>query len=455
MNYVSTRGGVEPASFRQAVMLGQANDGGLYMPDHIPNVADCLQSWRELNFSQLATEIASIFAPDIRKDRLSELFRDAFSTFDSSDVAPLVDIGDVHVLELFHGPTLAFKDIALQVLGRLFELILEEQDSELNILGATSGDTGSAAISGVEGSSRIKIFVMFPDGRTSALQELQMTTVQGRNVHCIGILGSFDDCQRIMKTIFSDVEFKSRNRLGAVNSINWARVMVQIVYYFYASLKFQRPVTFSVPTGNFGNILSGTLAKHMGAPIERFVLGTNENDILFHFFNTGRYERGQVKTTISPSMDIQVASNLERYLYLLMDCDPASVVRFMDRFQKEGVAELDDRALVDSDISSRRVDVAEALRTIRDTWKGSKYVVDPHTAVGLAAAKSIGSESPIVCLATAHPAKFPGAVARATGEVPPTHPTLAGLDGSKARKVVLPANEKDVREYITNVLSDS
>ncbi len=455
MNYISTRGGVEPASFRQAVMLGQASDGGLYMPNHIPNVKDRLQSWRALNFSELATEIASIYAPDICKSRMSNLFRDAFSTFVESEVTPLVEVGDVFVLELFHGPTLAFKDIALQVLGRLFELILEEQDTELNILGATSGDTGSAAISGVEGSSRIKIFVMFPDGRTSALQELQMTTVEGDNIHCIGIKGSFDDCQRIMKSIFNDVDFKSRYRLGAVNSINWARVMVQIVYYFYASLKFDRPVIFSVPTGNFGNILSGILAQRMGAPIDRFVLGTNENDILFNFFNTGRYERGKVKPTISPSMDIQVASNLERYLYLLMDGDSDSVVRFMDQFMNKGIAAWEDGELVDSTIASNRVDTTESLRTIRDTWINSKYLVDPHTAIGLAAAKSICSTSPVICLATAHPAKFPEAVTRATEEIPPTHPKLAGLERSKARKVVLPPNERDVRNYLANVLTES
>ena len=436
-------------------MLGQANDGGLYMPDHIPNVGNRLERWRKLTFSELATEVAAIYAPDINQTQLSALIHDAFASFASSRVTPLVKVGEVFVLELFHGPTLAFKDIALQVLGRLFELILEEQDSELNILGATSGDTGSAAISSVEGSSRIKIFVMFPDGRTSTLQELQMTTVQAGNVHCIGIKGSFDDCQRIMKAIFNDAEFKSRNCLGAVNSINWARVMVQIVYYFYASLKFDRPATFSVPTGNFGNILSGILAQRMGAPIERFVLATNENDILFNFFNTGRYKRGQVQPTISPSMDIQVASNLERYLYLLMDCDSTSVVRFMDRFMSTGIAELGDGRLVDPTITSCRVSIDDSLRTIQETWTDSQYVVDPHTAVGLAAAKSACADSPIVCLATAHPAKFPDAVVQATGEDPPTHPTLDGLDSSNARKVVLPPNVRDVRAYLTEVLSDS
>lgn len=453
MKYVSTRGNVEPCSFREAVMLGQASDGGLYMPDHIPDVRDRLESWRELNFPDLATEIASIYAPEICRDKMSHLLRDAFSTFDSREVAPIVEVGDVFVLELFHGPTLAFKDIALQVLGRLFDLILEEQESHLNILGATSGDTGSAAIAGVQGSDRIKIFILFPNGRTSALQELQMTAVRSRNVHCIGIEGSFDDCQRMVKSIFNDVEFKSRHHLGAVNSINWARVMVQIVYYIYASLKFDRPVTFSVPTGNFGNILSGILAQRMGAPIERFILGTNENDILFNFFRSGSYKLGQVRSTVSPSMDIQVASNLERYLYLLMNCDSTSVVGFMDRFGEKGVAEVGDGEFMDPSILSQRVDTDQSLQTIRDTWEESSYLVDPHTAVGLAAAKSANRGSGTVCLATAHPAKFPEAVSRAIGANPPTHPTLLALDSSQARKVVLPASERSVREYVVEAVS--
>ncbi|MCY3883462.1 MAG: threonine synthase [Gammaproteobacteria bacterium] len=453
MKYVSTRGGVEPVSFRDAVMFGQANDGGLYMPDHIPIVRDHLESWRKLNFSELATEIASIYAPDICRERMSKLFNDAFSTFDSREVTPLVKVGDLYVLELFHGPTLAFKDIALQVLGRLFELVLEEQDSKLNILGATSGDTGSAAIAGVEGSSRIRIFILFPDGRTSALQELQMTSIQSQNVHCIGVEGSFDDCQQIMKSIFGDVEFKSRYHLGAVNSINWARVMVQIVYYFYASLKFDRPVTFSVPTGNFGNILSGILAQRMGAPIDRFVLGTNENDILFKFFKSGQYQLGKVRATISPSMDIQVASNLERYLYLLMDSDGERVNRFMDGFMNSGFVEVGGGNFADPTIISRRVNTEQSLKTIRETWKESRYIVDPHTAVGLAAAKSISGNAQTVCLATAHPAKFPDAVAQATGGSPPTHPTLLALDKTKARKVVLTANEQSVREYLLEVIT--
>lgn len=422
------------------------------MPNEIPNVAERNDSWQKLGFADLAIEIAGLYAPDIPRDQMSQLMNDAFSSFSSPDVVPLRELNDCFVLELFHGPTLAFKDIALQVLGRLFELTLEEDDSYLNILGATSGDTGSAAIAGVKDRKRLNIFVMFPEGRTSLLQELQMTTVQCSNAHCIGIRGSFDDCQRIMKAIFDDVEFKTRYRLGAVNSINWARLMVQIVYYYFASLRFDEPVSFSVPTGNFGNILSGMIAKRMGAPIETFILGTNENDVLFNFFCTGVYERGQVHPTLSPSMDIQVASNLERYVYLQLRGDSVALNRFMDCFAETGRAELEGQHAHVEKVTARRIDTRECLQTISQVWQDSGYVLDPHSAVGVAAARSVGLTSPTVCLATAHPGKFPDAIARATGSSPPTHPFLLELDQANARKVVLPPNEANVRDYIVKEL---
>lgn len=455
MKYVSTRGATAPVSFREAVTLGQANDGGLLMPNEIPTVADRNSSWRELSFADLAIEIAALYAPDIPRDQLSRLMYDAFSSFSSPKVVPLRELNDCLVLELFHGPTLAFKDIALQVLGRLFELILEEDDSFLNILGATSGDTGSAAIAGVRDRKRLNIFVMFPDGRTSLLQELQMTTVQSSNTHCIGIRGSFDDCQRIMKSIFEDVDFKIRHRLGAVNSINWARLMVQVVYYYSASLKFDEPVSFSVPTGNFGNILSGMIAKKMGAPIDHFILGTNENDVLFNFFTSGVYQRGQVHPTLSPSMDIQVASNLERYVYLQMHGDSVSLTRFMESFARTGRAKLDGYPENDGTVSARRIDTSECLQTIKQVWQESGYVLDPHSAVGVAAARSVEVNSPKVCLATAHPGKFPEAISQATGCPPPSHPSLLELDRATARKRVLPPSEDSVRDYIEEILETS
>ena len=365
----------------------------------------------------------------------------------------VIDVADMHVLELFHGPTLAFKDVALQVLGRMFDHELERRDGSLNILGATSGDTGSAAIAGVRDSQRINIFIMFPDGRTSKLQELQMTTAAADHVHCIGIDGSFDDCQRIMKTLFADLEFKNSMRLGAINSINWARLMIQIVYYFYAALRFDEPIALSVPTGNFGNILSGIIAKRMGAPIDHLILGTNENDILAKFFASGLYERSKVHQTLSPSMDIQAASNLERFLYLHMDQDSAPLVDFMNDFASSGRAELRSEGTVDPTIKAKRVDTDETMRTIAELWESERYLVDPHTAVGVAAAREFKNGVPIVSLATAHPAKFPDAIERALGRNVAHHPMLDNLHQRAQRKIRLAADVEEVRNFLQQSLS--
>ena len=453
MLYISTRGKSKPLKFEDALLEGQADDGGLLLPEHFPDVAQQIDSWRELSFVDLAFEICQLYAPEIDKDSLRRIVEDAFSTFSASNVVELADIGDMHILELFHGPTLAFKDVALQVVGRLFEEELGRRDETMNILGATSGDTGSAAIAGVRDSKRINIFVMFPDGRTSQLQELQMTTVIADNVHCIAIDGSFDDCQRIMKTLFNDLEFKQSLRLGAVNSINWARLMVQIVYYFYASLRFSEPIALSVPTGNFGNILSGIIAKRMGAPIDHLILGTNENDILAKFFSSGLYERGIVQQTLSPSMDIQAASNLERFLYLHMDEDSTPLVDFMNEFSNSGRAELTSAGTVDPTIKAKRVDTEETTDTIGKVWRDNRYLIDPHTAVGIAAAREFSNDGPIVSLATAHPAKFPEAIALAIDEDVPSHPLLSNLHAQPQRKTRLPADVTAVGEFLQSTLS--
>ena len=448
MQYVSTRGGVQPVNFEQVLLEGQAEDGGLFLPEQYPLLTDRWDSLKELSFRELAYEIVSLYATDIDPNALRDILRDAFNSFDEADVAPLVQINDLHVLELFHGPTLAFKDVALQVLGRLFEHVLRNRNQVLNILGATSGDTGSAAIAGVQGRDGIGIFIMFPDGRTSPLQELQMTTVREKNVHCLAIDGSFDDCQRILKSIFNDIEFKRRASLGAVNSINWARIMVQIVYYVYATLRYNEPVTFSVPTGNFGNILSAILAMRMGAPIRRLILGTNENDILARFFASGEYKRGKVQQTLSPSMDIQVASNLERFIYLYLDGDAEKLIRFMEEFAKRDHAVLHQNGEVDATINAQRVNTDETIATIRKTWERFGYLVDPHTAVGVAAATQAHLEGPVVCLATAHPAKFPNAVDQAIGRTVASHPRLDELQERNARKIRLPADQNKVRDYL-------
>lgn len=320
MRYISTRGGIEPASFKDVVLMGLADDGGLIVPESIPDMSEKIDSWKNLSYTDLAFAVMKPFITDIADDKLKEIINKSYTAFPENP-APLVKAGEVYVLELFHGPTLAFKDFALQLLGNLFEHILEERNASLNVLGATSGDTGSAAIYGVRGKDRINIFVMHPHNRVSPVQERQMTTVLDENVHNIALEGTFDDCQNIMKELFGDLDFKRQYNLGAVNSVNWARVLAQVVYYFHAAFQLEkmtgsRECEFSVPTGNFGDILAGYYAMQMGLPVKKLILATNENDILSRFFNTGTYSLGKVSQTFSPSMDIQVASNFERYLFI-------------------------------------------------------------------------------------------------------------------------------------------
>ncbi len=449
MRYVSTRGRTPPLSFQDAVVTGLAPDGGLLLPETIPDVSARLDGWRGLGFVDLAVELIPLFADDLPAADLEDLIRRAYATFTHDQVIPLVPVGDVTVMELFHGPTLAFKDVALQLLGRLFEYVLARRGEQLNILAATSGDTGSAAIAGVRGIDAIDIFVMYPQGRVSPLQELQMTTVADANVHCLAVDGSFDDCQNLMKTLFADLDFKHRYHLGAVNSVNWARVLAQVVYYGYASLKLGagRPVTFCVPTGNFGNVFAGYLAKRMGFPVERLILATNENDILSVFFATGEYQRGDVRYTITPAMDIQVASNFERYLYYLMGQDSQRLEAFMREFAASGRAALDQPPGT-ADFAATAVDVQSTVSAIRRAYQEHGYLADPHTAVGLAAAERFRSSGPVVCLATAHPAKFPDAVNEAVGADVAHHEALEALRGLPTRHTEIPASLEAVKGFI-------
>lgn len=436
-------------AFADAVLTGLAPDGGLLLPEAIPDIRHRLPELAALDYVGLAQEIIALYVDDIPRAVLDDLIRQAYASFDHPDIVPLVPVGDVTVMELFHGPTLAFKDVALQFLGRLFEYVLGQRGMHLNILGATSGDTGSAAIAGVRGQRDVDIFIMYPKGRVSELQELQMTTVVDGNVHCVAIEGSFDDCQNLMKTLFGDLDFKARYRLGAVNSVNWARVLAQVVYYAYASLRLggREPVRFCVPTGNFGNVFAGFVAKRMGFPVGQLLLATNENDILSVFFATGVYERGPVRYTITPAMDIQVASNFERYLYYLLGERPAALVEFMQAFAREGRAALP-AAPGTADFAATAVDVADTSATIRAVYREHGYVLDPHTAVGLAAARRFPATGPTICLATAHPAKFPEAVDEAIGAPLARHPRLEALRGKPSRTTVLPASLEAVRGFI-------
>ena len=451
MYYVSTRGGSPPLSFTDAMLAGLAEDGGLLLPERFPNLREELPAWRALSYVELAQRMFGLYVDDIPGPVLDAIVADAFATFDHPDVVPLVGVGELSLLELFHGPTLSFKDVALQVLGRLFEHVLPGRGGRLNVVGATSGDTGSAAIHGVRGRAGINIFMLYPKGRTSALQEKQMTTVTDANVHCLAIDGTFDDCQAILKTLLGDLAFKRRHALGAVNSVNWARVLAQMSYYAYAALKSPAPPVFAVPTGNFGNIFAGLAVREMGVPIAGFVLATNDNDILARFVRTGVYRRASVRQTPSPSMDIQVASNFERFVYLRLGRDPARVRAFMAAFAATGEAKIDDGAPVAPGIEAAAIDGEETLATMRQLHQRHRYLPDPHTAVGIAAARRLagGETGPTICLAAAHPAKFPQAVARAVGEAGVArHPSLEALAAAPQRSTLLPAEAPAVADYI-------
>ncbi len=458
MQYLSTRGGVSSLSFTEAVMMGLAEDGGLLLPRAIPRIdTETFESWQELSYQDLAFEVMSRFIDDIPALDLKGLIGRSYSNFSHDSITPLVHLEDLHVLELFHGPTLAFKDIALQFLGNLFEYLLERNNGAMNIIGATSGDTGSAAIYGVRGRNRINIFILHPHNRISPIQEKQMTTVTDANVYNIAIDGTFDTAQAIIKSIFSDIEFKSKMQLGAINSINWARVLAQVVYYIYSCLHITshenvRTCSFSVPTGNFGDIFAGYIAKKMlpEGVINKLILATNENDILSRFVNSGEYSLKDVTTTTSPSMDIQAASNFERYLFYLYDREPARVKEAMIRFQKEGVLELEsDLEHIRRDFMASAVSEQDVLETIAHYYKNHDYILDPHTAVGVRAALDVRRPGiPVVCLATAHPAKFGDTVEKAIEDSIQLPSALADIMDKDSRCEYLDASAKKIKAYI-------
>lgn len=456
MRYISTRGGIAPIAFKDAVMMGLASDGGLLLPESYPVFGpEQLESWRKLEYPELAYEIISRYVDDISRDDLKNLIASSYRTFTHPDITPLVKKDGVYILELFHGVTLAFKDVALQFLGNLFEHILAERHQTLNIIGATSGDTGSAAIHGVRGKKGISIFILHPHGKTSAVQALQMTSVTDANVHNIAVRGTFDDCQDMVKELFGDLDFKEKYSLGAVNSINWARVLAQVVYYFYAWLRVtdqsDAPVNFSVPTGNFGDIFAGYVAKKMGLPIDRLLLATNENNILTRFVNDADYSLGDVVATASPSMDIQIASNFERYLFHLFANDASRVKAAIAELKEHGriLFSADEMVQVRQDFCSASVDQAGTLATIRGFYDKTGYLLDPHTAVGVKASlEQLSPESSRVCLATAHPAKFSETVEKALGFQVPVPDSVRELYGKQTRCEIMPADICKIREFI-------
>ena len=433
MRYISTRGTAPALGFADTLLAGLASDGGLYLPETYPDLPP-LDSLRGRSYSEVATEVMWPFVEgDLSRDDFTRIVEESYAVFDLPEVCPVVDLGDLKVLELFHGPTLAFKDVALQLVGRLFEHVLSERDGRVTILGATSGDTGSAAMEAFRGLPRASCVILFPDGRVSDVQRRQMTTISEANCHAVALEGTFDDCQDLVKAAFADVAFRTEVHLSAVNSINWGRVMAQIVYYVWSHLQVSpdgSPVSFCVPTGNFGNILAGWVAKKMGLPVDRLIVATNRNDILTRFFATGTMEIRDVVPTTSPSMDIQISSNLERLLFEVMGRDGAAVATLLDQFRSDGTVSIpaDTLELLKAEFGADRLDDAGVCEVIQSVHEEHDILLDPHTAVGVGVARRIGSpSSPLVCLSTAHPAKFPDAVFSSTGVRPPLPSHLADL----------------------------
>lgn len=417
MEYISTRGKIGTIGFIDAVLMGLADDGGLIVPKHIPQVSpDTLDTWKNLSYTELAFEVFSLYTDgEIPREELQKLIQDSYSTFRHDEVTPVRRMNNnLHILELFHGPTFAFKDVALQFLGNLYSYISRRTDSIIHILGATSGDTGASAIEGVRGKEGIRICILHPSGKVSRVQELQMTTVNDENVLNLSVDGNFDDCQRMIKELFADVAFKQDYHLRAINSINIARILAQTVYYFYAYFQLAKQgvagtVNFSVPTGNFGDIFAGYLAQRMGLPVGKLILATNENNILERFVTEGVYQPADFRMTYSPSMDIQVASNFERYLYYLYGEDASAASDLMSDFKQTGkiVIPADKLVQVQQDFAAYSVQNDECLATISSYQTKYSYLLDPHTACGVAAADRLSADDAVtVALSTAHPAKF-------------------------------------------------
>jgi len=458
--YSSTRGKVKNLSFEETVMMGLADDGGLLIPNQLHNVSKKLKKWRTLGYKELSVEIIDLFIDkNFPKDDLRLIIRESYKKFRHPEITPIILVDNVHILELFHGPTFAFKDIALQFLGNLFEYFLSKRKHPLRILGATSGDTGSAAINGLKGKNGVDVFMLFPKGRVSPIQERQMTTILDSNIHNLAIKGSFDDAQSIVKKIFKNNEFKNNNYLGSINSINWARILAQIVYYFFAWFRITKSdhdlVNFVVPTGNFGNILAGYYAKKMGLPIDKLVIATNENDILHRFFKTGKYNRDKLKKTLSPSMDIQVSSNFERYLFDLAGKSPKKLILWMKNFENKGELNIESNLLkiAQKDFLSSSANDKEVISVIEKYHKEFNYILDPHTAVGICSAEKLKLEHPTICLACAHPAKFNDTINKIFDFNPIIPKELADLNNLETKFETVLCDENIVKEIILEHLN--
>ncbi len=416
MIYVSTRDNSKEFSFEEVFIKGLADDGGLYVPKSLKKYnSQELSKLKNLNYNEISTEIINQFSSDfISKKELSYLIKKSYSKFREKEVVKISNIGELKLLELFHGPTLAFKDVAMQFIGNLYEYYLSKNDKKINIVVATSGDTGAAAINAIQGKSNLNIFVLHPNNRISSVQRKIMTTVEEKNVFNIAIEGNFDDCQNIVKSMFSDLEFSRSINMSGVNSINWARIIAQTVYYFYTYFKLnKKSISFSVPTGNFGDVFAGYLAKKMGLPIDKLIVATNENDILHRAISNGDYISKKVKETLSPSMDIQLASNFERLIYYINNSNSEKTAEIMKKVKQNSYQiEKKDLDIIQKDFLSESCSEQETLDIIKKNYEENNIILDPHTAVGVGAAKKL-SFNDCVVLSTAHPCKFPDATSSA------------------------------------------
>ncbi len=463
MRYISTRGRAPVLEFDDVLLAGLARDGGLYLPESWPQFdASDIRALRGLPYSELAMRIIAPFVSDrIGESALAEILTAAYREFEHDAVAPLVQLdANLWIMELFHGPTLAFKDFAMQFLGRAFDHILRRRGERVTIVGATSGDTGPAAIEACRDRDAIDIFFLYPHERVSEVQRRQMTTVESTNVHAIAIEGTFDDCQDMVKAMFNDIAFRDELRLSAANSINWARVMAQIVYYFHAAVSLggpDRSVSFAVPTGNFGNVYAGYAARAMGLPIDRFIVGSNVNDILPRFFDSGSLQMAGVTPTISPSMDIQVSSNCERFLFELYGRDGEVTAQSIAEFRETSALSIGDNLWQKAreTFDGHRLDDMETKTVIGEVQAANGYLLDPHSAIAVSAAraKADGSDTPVIALATAHPAKFPDAVQEASGIRPALPPALADLYERQERMTVLPNDLAQVEAFVRDHVS--
>lgn len=457
MKYVSTRGSAPSLGFSDALLAGLARDGGLYVPSEWPTMKKKeIRALRGKTYQEVAFEVLYRFTGgEIPEKDFRSMIDAAYATFRHPAVAPLVQTGpNSFILELFHGTTLAFKDVAMQLLARLMDYTLAERGQRATIVGATSGDTGGAAIDAFAGRDRTDIFILFPHGKVSPVQQRQMTSSTASNVHALAINGNFDDCQNLVKEMFNDGKFRDSVKLSGVNSINWARIMAQVVYYFTAAISLGAPdrkVSFTVPTGNFGDIFAGYVAKQMGLPIDKLVIATNDNDILARTLKTGRYEMRGVQATTSPSMDIQISSNFERLLFEAYDREPNEIKRSMDGLKQSGAFQISEAAMkiIKRDFRAGRATEKQVAATIRDTLSETGYLLDPHTATAVHVAKKYEkTSSPMVVLSTAHPAKFPDAVKSACAIDPALPVWLADLMNREERFDVLEAELDAVETFI-------